>query len=445
MEDFKYDGCPICLMNLENMEYRRLPCHYTHIFCTVCLNKLLKDRLKCDGFACPLCKFQMSFPDRGIDSFKKMDVKKSIKGNLILNVEAELDRLKKQEKYDMSRLDRFFDNVLLIVRNERKLLKGEYTEIVEKRRSQLGNILNDLSSLPNNDEKKLKETIEHLDEISQQNVTIDLDTSRCEGWRILYSEYEKPDSSYQKKVDHLQHFFGAKNFFYALTQKGIIEFNKDSHNTSYIDINFNCFELSTDKEMFGLSKLPRNDYSVFKFHGISKVFMKLLTKKTWKISNPYHTLCYILGFDLILFDTITNEIIFKKDFFSSNIYSYREKKDGMFYLLRSDLDLSFCKIVDMLKISCFRGEKVAVTIIDKKISLRNDIIKEMVNGKLFLRNKDYVFLLNSENQTAKAYPHKNIFKDGSIWHYVQTESQISFSILKNFESFSEISVKCYNL
>lgn len=89
--------CPICFRSKEDLVYRRLPCHASHVFCSVCLLKVYKTRAYNfkNGFPCPLCKTFTKWDENGIESFEivkkkltpeeilKKDLKKSLEGTKI--------------------------------------------------------------------------------------------------------------------------------------------------------------------------------------------------------------------------------------------------------------------------------------------------------------------------------------------------------------------------
>lgn len=104
------------------------------------------------------------------------------------------------------------------------------------------------------------------------------------------------------------------------------------------------------------------------------------------------------------------------------------------YFLGDDLSLLRCDISRGEKLLELQQYALLITMKNEKISLREDILNELILNNFLLTNNQYVFLINPGNNTAKCFSHENIFDDGKIKAYKIKEDKVLFCIELNQEN-----------
>lgn len=146
--------CPVCFNSNENLVYRRLPCHPTHIFCSSCLNKVYKLRsyTKKGNFPCPLCKMDINWGENGIESFKIVQWILTPEEDLKRKLENILVELKIAHKKQLREIEKDGENLMEIMDNKLKILQEKINSYYYEKRLKFLNLMEEINEL---EQKKL--------------------------------------------------------------------------------------------------------------------------------------------------------------------------------------------------------------------------------------------------------------------------------------------------
>lgn len=290
---------------------------------------------------------------------------------------------------------------------------------------------------------------QHLNCIMKDNESEEKEQETC-----LTSVDMLNDSVYEYsfEVNNSHLLFGGKDRFLVICNNNLYEI-KNGLFHKYKIMKFRSIDLNKDGILYGMNtKLKSHEFP--RFYEWDYEDKEFKENKTNFIVNTYKANSAVLFIEdeyVILFDTKLKN--FKRAEYFWTVLNCNDKKiaDSSIYVLREETDLRQYDLQSIdfelkdLEHADTLGEFLKVHVISREVSILKDIIEPIKAGKFLLRNDQYVFIMDHKNNSAKAYPHKNIFREGQIRAYYITDTEITFCLLKSFYPIWKFLVKSFTL
>lgn len=453
--------CAICMEMLNDKDARQLPCHPSHVFCYQCLFKYAESNSirYGDNFPCPICKTEVVWPKNGVESFKKIFFRRTISENdLQVKLMNEKKRTLFEKQKNLDTLNEETNELMKMILRKQNEVEKNLNEFYKEKLNSLIEIdkklidlnkkditrgLNQLEVLSREDiERDLKESLKNL---SKDKVTVERKSSEIELCTITQTKDEDPTFQYGLVQQGPHNIIGGNYCFFLQTISGFYEFS-NSNALLYDSVNYSSANISNDSSLY-VFKNDDNDImnsNIFKWDKETKKFHSCL-KIPSNISeiNLNDFVYFRHKNDLIFYDVKTFKIYRQSIYDQFKNSCHTKFINGYWFILKNNYDFRYYSMNNLYKTRNYQGHNILIFIINDKILLRKNIINELRNGKILFCNEKYVFLLDFNNKSAKAYPHKNLFQEGQLIAHFQSDTEIHFCILSNVTHGTQYLMKCY--
>lgn len=417
--------CSICLKFPKLKDIRKLPCHKDRIFCLKCLQKKLPNNA--DSFQCLICDKRFPYSSKiGFNLFALRDVIGTLRSILINDINRAIENLKVTEKKIKKNYNQPLQNLCDSIKKEHDILKLEIEDFLDKKNNNLEYLISkiNLNVKESGDEWKkrqlwdIENVSNYLDGENELLITSNLNIFRNTLFTIY--NYEIPSEIIEKKIKYIDKSFTHNSTFYLFCSNGFYyTFNKGKIKAHQC---MKFIDIAQDKKgrFYFLERIDTNSYNIYLLQESTGNFKKL------KVNNR-------LIFDrskMIIF-IFNNEIIF----YNPNSHSLeinQELQDNQIVYDRRMIQPNLILVInDSIKIISFESfllSSITIPITRHKteISLRENIIDELKNGKILLCSENFIYVYNSLTQTAVSFPKNNLeFLDG-LRNYSINSKELQF-------------------
>ncbi|CAD5114567.1 DgyrCDS3676 [Dimorphilus gyrociliatus] len=456
--------CSICLENLcSSKETKRLPCYWSHVFCTTCLKDIIERKDIGGYFSCPICQHPIKYPEGGIETFRSIDTKKTCMENYKDEINRETERLNLKRKADIDELNKHVKCLKQSIDNDETRIsykicnfyngmKESYRQIAENITDYLKSEALYTNSVQNRKLITFKETIiSSVDNNISKNIVLNFSEPRLNYVKLQFQHEEKPVKEYFREMPESFRIFGGDNCFLVVYDRQIFEWNSNEYIRHAGGVEFTDGAINSNKEFYVYKTLPQNREergTVVQWCYKDKSFQSIYNKRNEeevKI-NGKKFLVFTNQTSLVLFDLQTGQLINIDLHYDLSCWKTKYISHGDIYFLRDSINLQYFPISKLIDDKILPGNNILINIHHEQISIRNDIIEEIVmNERVLLSNEQFVFILNENNKSAIAYPQRNVFQEGQIISYFVTDNDIHFCILCESLAGKHCLIKSYLL
>lgn len=161
--------------------------------------------------------------------------------------------------------------------------------------------------------------------------------------------------------------------------------------------------------------------------------------------NLNNLICFVKDRDFYLYNKDNNYLTIHKNFFPIMNWQDRILINNYYFLIEDDLNIQYFDLKNIFHTKCFLGKTIPYDIINNNISIRNDLIDEILNGCTLLSNDKFVFIIDTVCKKAKVYPQSKLFKEGPIHTYLILRRQIQFCIIQENSDTFKFLIKCFKI
>lgn len=447
--------CAICLENLSpTTENRRLPCHWSHVFCISCLNNIIERRNYADYFTCPVCQTNIKYPEGGIEAFRKIDIKMNCMDNYQLEINNEKERLKSKRKLE---IDNLYDKVKCVkqsIDNERNNKTREIHKYYANMEQNYNNLQDDIEKYKNL-EKNSSNSVQNrklitfkekitcsVDKNLNKDINLNIldDANHLKLGKIFFQHEENPYNEYYRNMPENYTVSRGINCFYIFYDKDFFEWNNNGYNRfNGIKVTDSNINYLNDFYVYQLSPLNNHENgTIFKWDNHDKSFKTFYRKNDNENNKSFNNdeddygndVCFVSKTNLILLNTNSGRLTIINLHYDLSCWIMKCVEDDYLYFLRDGINLQYYVISQLKTGKMLFGNNILIDVIYEKLSIKYDLIKEITkNKKILLTNQQFVFILNPDNKSAKAYPQRNVFKEGILKTYFMDDKHIHFSVL----------------